>query len=187
MKIKLTNNFKIFLTILFLVFGIIALSRFISYFRENIRLFEPPEDPRVTKIKQDIILPLCETKGNITEENISDFFSAGFSEFYNRKEAFDWDKMQRYTPITAAQEKYTYMFVEYMDIKDCKNYLRKIKDISFGEYIPLSESDKGRADYQLIYYPSKGVKISATLKYENGDLKIRSVGRTATVQINPFD
>jgi hypothetical protein len=147
-------------------------------------VLEKEEDPLVTRIKQEIILPFCETNGDLSEDQLTLYFSDDFISFYRDVEVTNWKTFERHTPLTAAKEKYQYLFTQYIDFKDCESYLKNMRIKSLEEYVPEFESDIGFADYIFDYNPSKNVSIALFIKYDkDGNLRIKSVARSASVYL----
>jgi hypothetical protein len=142
-------------------------------------------DPLVQRIKNEVILPFCQTNGQLTEEDLSIYFTQGFIDFWNDRINTRTD--ENYTALEGAQEKYKFMFLEYMEFKNCNDYLDNLVNVYIEKYQPKIESDVGYADYVYAFRPAKNVRISLYLKLENNALKIESVRRSASVNIGPFD
>jgi hypothetical protein len=147
-------------------------------------VLEKEEDPLVTRIKQEIILPFCETYGDIDENTVQNFFSSGFISHYDNRPTNYRVTVHSHTSLTAAKEKYEHMYIKYIEFKDCESYLKNMRIKSLEEYVPEFESDIGFADYIFRYNPSKNVSIALFIDYNpDGSLKIESVARSASVYL----
>jgi hypothetical protein len=138
-------------------------------------------DPLVQRIKNEVILPFCETGGMITDDNIPDFFSQSFIDFYESKEGdIDVSTLELITPLFIARRTYNDMFIDFQEFTGCDNYIKNIKSKEIEPHMPRLAEDIGYADYIYVYFPVENVRLNMFLVDENNSLKIRAVGVVAS-------
>jgi hypothetical protein len=144
-------------------------------------------DPLVQRIKSEVILPFCETGGQITDSDIPNHFSQSFIDFYVSQEGeVDVSTLELITPLFAATRSHRFMFTDLQEFTDCNSHIENIKSKEIEPYEPRLAEDIGYADIQYEYKPADNITIVLFLKEIDNTLKIRSVNRSASVQLqNP--
>jgi hypothetical protein len=138
-------------------------------------------DPLVQRVKNEVILPFCETGGQFSENDIPKYFTRSFVDFYESKEGdIDVSTLELITPLFIARRTYNDMFIDFQEFTGCDNYIKNIESKKIETYQPRLAEDIGYADYIYQYFPVENVRLTMFLKHDNGELKIESVGVVAS-------
>jgi hypothetical protein len=145
-------------------------------------------DPFVQQIKNEVILPFCQTDGELTSQDLPKHFTQHYIDFYQEqadKGVDDPENGELLTPVYGATRFYRFMFEEFQEFKDCESYLEKIKTTEVGPYEPRLPADEGFADYIYEYKPSDEATIRLYLVENDGGLILEDVARRAYPKIDP--
>lgn len=144
------------------------------------------EDPLLTEIKNQLIIPFCETKGGLTEDNIQKFFSQEYINSWNGDNPEEiGNNTEDSNALYRAKKIYKDLFIENSPNFECL-YLKNNTKQTIKESLQKRERPEEEDyhwDYEYIFSPNESLSAKIPIVKEQNIWKLRFAWITVNYSI----
>lgn len=161
---KLLVHRLLFFFCLSLVFAVILKASFVSLFHQiNVR-----NNQNVKIINEELLLPFCESKGEISKSDLVYFFSKDFIFDHESNELNGREN----SGVNQTIKDYESLFLEYTKNSNCINYFKQITPLRFTSHYDEYEQKSLFGQYRYEYRLPDGLVATLFLTREDSKFKI---------------
>ena len=174
---------KKIIEILLLLFGVIIivlLATLVKQLNFSSNKSSTTEDPILTEIKKELIIPFCESDGNLTDEDLPKYFSSEFISFWNNTR-YRKNTTAKSNSLYISEEMYQNLFIKDTPEFECSNLSvendsQPLKELLVKRQEP--EEEDFHWDYEYSYTPNSILSSKIFVVDVEGIWKIRHVAIT---------